>query len=543
MILEADKNDHLLYEVDAATGKLVGDPVCEECSVCQRVANLLSGTITLWIELWVRGTRKSFKMDRNKLFNGGFKDDLTDQGLTLPSNEPDVVAAIRDHLIESDIGADEVWTHDRLGFHEIDIGKNEKKLVFLTDEVIGFADRDSHYHKPEVTAPKGTLSSWREFINQEVIGHPYLELALAISMSAPIVHIFRMKGVYAENPIWALIGKSSSGKTSVLRIMASVYTSPAEGRGLIGDFNGTENALYAKLASNIGLPHLIDEATIKSDWDFAPLIYNFSKGENRARCDSKGTLQKRVQFSGPIVISGERNLFGQSSADGGVLARMIGLNNIQWTTDANHADRILLKSHQNYGTAIKPLAKMLMNILDRDSDILEKKFYKELGSFRMNLPDVSGEEQRLLKMYSTVIIAAQVANKAVKINLNVDNLRESLLQLHQTAATERDIAQELYDTVMDKAGHYGSYFPKTGGKNKNFVIPATLWGEYTTRNKREVLWISGIKFREFAGKRFANPTPYLNELYQQGLVEKFSDGFTTKHRLGNSNVRCYCFYK
>lgn len=84
------------------------------------------------VELWVRGTRKSFKMDRNKLFNGGFKDDLTDQGLTLPPNEPDVVAAIRDHLIESDINADEVCTHDRLGFYKLN-----DKTVFLANEVIG----------------------------------------------------------------------------------------------------------------------------------------------------------------------------------------------------------------------------------------------------------------------------------------------------------------------------------------------------------------------------------------------------------------------
>ena len=532
--------DHLLYEADEATGELIGDPICEECSVLKREANLFDGVITLWIELWVRGIPKHFTMNRCRLFNGGFKDDFANQGMTI--TDPDVAGVIRDHLIESDLAADEVWSHDRLGFHEIDISEDQTKLVFLTNEVIGGPGPVSHYYQPKATAPKGTPDSWREFINQEVVGCCYMELALAISVSAPIVHIFRKNGVYAENPIWALIGKSSIGKTSALRVMACVYTSPAEGVGLISSFNGTENALYAHLSGNVGTPHILDESTIKPEWDFAPIIYNFSKGEVPARCKSNGKLEEQVQFSGPIIISGERSPFEQSRPEGGTFARMIELNNVHWTNDAEHADRILLKSHQNYGTAVKPLAKMLMNILDKGSDILEKMFYVELEFFRANLQNVSGEEQRLLKMYSTVIVAAQVANKALKLTLDVDGLRELLLQLHQTAIKEHDIAQELYDTVLDEVGSHGSYFPKTSGKNRNAVIPTALWGEYGKRGNRDVLWISGIKFREFTKKKFANPTPYLNELHQQGLVEKFSDGYTTKHRLGNSEVRCYCLY-
>ena len=68
MILQAG-NNHLLYEVDEATGKLV-EIVCEECSVRKRVVDLTDGTVSLWVKIWVRGIPKFFKLSRSKLYNG-----------------------------------------------------------------------------------------------------------------------------------------------------------------------------------------------------------------------------------------------------------------------------------------------------------------------------------------------------------------------------------------------------------------------------------------------------------------------------------------
>lgn len=532
-MLKADK-DHLLNDVDETTGELIG-PICEECSVCKRATDLINGNITLWIELWARGIRKHFPMERRKLFNGGFVDVFTDQGLTLPDDTSD----IKEHLIESDIAAGDVWTHSNLGFHEIDISEDEKKLVFLADTVIGDSGRDSHYYQPAVTAPKGTLVSWRTFINQEVIGHPYLEMAVAISVSAPIVHILRMKGIYAENPVWTLIGKSSSGKTSALRIMASVYGSPAEDRGLIGDLDTTEAALHVRVANKIGVPNIIDEATSRPDWDFASTTYNFSKGKTKDKCEGKGKLAEQLLFSGPIIISGERSLFEQSRTEGGMYARMVEFNNIPWTSSPEHADRILAKSYQNYGTAVEPIAKMMLNILDKDSDILEKMFYKELSFFRTNISTASGAEQRLLKMYATVVVAAQVANTALKINLDVDGLRHLFIQLHSTAPKASNLAEDLYNKVVDEVNQHGGNFSRRSEKNGAVKFSSNTWGEFSTYSNKKVIWMTGETFRKFA-QPFSNYKSLLPDLHAQGLIVKFGDRYLTDHNLGYGTVKCYC---
>lgn len=535
-MLKASK-DHLLYEVDEATGKLVGDPVCEECSVCQRVANLLSGVITLWIELWVRGTRKSFKMDRNKLFNGGFKDDLTDQGLTLPPNEPEVVAAIRDHLIESDINADEVYTHDRLGFYELN-----GKTVFLANEVIGDCKKASHYFKPAITAPKGTLEAWLSIINKDIIGHPNMELALAIGISAPVAHLLQKAKLIVEVPIWSLVGESSTGKTTSVRLMASIYGSPEEGSGLIQDFHATDTALFATL-QNCGTIHILDESTIVGKKDRSDMIYSLSKSMKKLRCNPDGSLKERRTFSGTVVITGEQSLLENSTANLGLYARVVELT-LPWTDDADHARRISQGFRANYGTAIVPYAEHLLTTQEKRPDVLEKGFRQELEKFRAKISTASGVEDRLLSMYATVTLSARIFNKALGVNLDVPGMRDLLAEAHRKAPHKGDLAQELYDTIFDEVALHGQYFPTTSGKRKNEINPFSMWGEQTTLQGKEVLWIAGRKFQEFAGQHgFGNPTPYLRELHKQGLVKQYSDGFTTKHKLGENQVRCYCFYK
>lgn len=532
-------DNHMLCEVDDETGEL-GEELCQEFSVRKRITDLFTGFVTLCLVLWINGIQKFFQMDSGQLVNKGYLTDLARQGLTPPISMFGFEEELQNYLSESAIAADEECTHDKLGFHLVDVDADTKKLVFLADEMIGHPERSSHYCRPEVTAPKGTLDSWKEFVAQEVIGHPHLELALAIGVSGPVVHIFRMNGIYAENPVWALIGRSSTGKTTALRIMASIYGSPVEGQGLIGDLNATENAFFAQLANNIGLPHLIDEATSKPAWNFAAIIYNLSKGEDKARCESNGKPKKRVRFSGPIIISGERSLFEQSTPDLGIYARMVELS-FPWVNGASHGRRIFEKCNQNYGTAVKPIAEKLMNILDTGSNILETMFCNELTYFRAAAGSVPAEHERILNMCSTVVVAAQIANEALDINLDIDQLRSLLLQLHQDAPKASNLALELYDAIKDEANRYGNNFSQNTTQKGSASIPFNTWGEYSTHSGKKVLWITQGTFQEFAKRlKLDNFKSLLPDLERQGLMKKFGDRYLTDHNLGHGMVKCYC---
>lgn len=525
---------HKLCVIDDETGEPLGE-LCEEVYVKEEHIDLLSHDHTVHINLWSNGEEIPISMNRSGL-NRSVLRPLLQKGFTM-LDDTENIKAVLDYLLDSCKTASKVYEHSRLGFCEVN-----GKAVFLADEVIGDCGVQSHYFKPKLTAPKGTLDSWKALVQREVIGHPNMELALAIGASAPVAHLLQEAGLMAEVPIWGLIGESSTGKTSCLRAMASIFGSAEEGSGLIKDFNATERAILAML-QDYGIVHLIDESTIAGRKNFADMLYKLSKGMDKLTYYTSNGTKDRQEFTGAVVITGENSLLEQSDHNLGLHARVVELG-LRWTDDAAHARRISQGFRANYGTAIVPYAQNLLKLQARP-DVLADKFNCELRRFKDAVGEVTGEQERLLNMYVSVILSARVSNKALGLKLNVSGLRTALVEAHRRATTKKDLAQELYDAIMAEVTVHGHHF-KTAKEDMHHLgefFPADLWGEYAAADGRDALWIVGNKFREFACKNgFANYTPYLRELSAAGLIKQFSDGFTSKHPLGSNSPRCYCIY-
>ena len=532
MYLEPNAN-HVLCAKDDETGEPLGE-MCEEVYVSEKRVNLLTGKYTVKLSLWIDGEEKTFTIPRQKL-DKRLLPILLDKGLTL-LDTPENMEVVLAYILGSDKTAPVVYEHDKLGFCEVG-----GKTVFLANEVIGDCKKVSHYFKPEVTAPKGTVETWLDIVNKEVIGHPHMELALAIGASAPVAHLLQAAKIIVEIPIFNLAGESSTGKTSSVRLMASITGSAEEGSGLIKDFNTSSRAVLAMLQDR-GIIHLIDESTTMGMKDPSDMLYKLSKGMDKLTCNPDGSLKERQMFTGCVVITGELDMLKLSAANLGLYARVIILT-FPWTDDADHARRITQGFRTNYGTAIIPYAKRLLT-LQKHPNLLKAGFNQELREFRDKIGNVSGVEERLLNAYATVTLSATLFSKALGLDVDIPGMRDLLAEAHRKAPHKGDIAQELYDTIFDEVALHGQHFPTTSGKKRHLIAPDSLWGEQTTLQGKEVLWIAGNKFQEFARNHgFDNPTPYLQELHKQGLVKKYSDGFTTKHNLGGNQVRCYCFYK
>ena len=142
-----------------------------------------------------------------------------------------------------------------------------------------------------------------------------------------------------------------------------------------------------------------------------------------------------------------------------------------------------------------------------------------------------------------MVLAAMLFKKALGVKLHCRTIRNLLVENHRKTTKKADLAREMYDTILDAVALNKHYFPKvTKGTTKvqNLYAYAT-WGEYVTGDSGTELWIIGPKFREFAEKNgVKNSTLHLEELSQEGLVRKFSGGYTAKHKLGDTEPRCYC---
>lgn len=162
-------------------------------------------------------------------------------------------------------------------------------------------------------------------------------------------------------------------------------------------------------------------------WNFTAMIYSLSKGQDKSRCRSSGGLQERVGFSGVIVFSGENSLFAQGTQNLGTHARMTEIT-LPWTDSADHAERLSKGFRKNYGHAVAPFIEKLLEIFSENPKKLEILFERELEILLAMAGNVSSVEKRIFNAYATVLVAAEVAKKALRLNFDVTSVRKVLIE-------------------------------------------------------------------------------------------------------------------
>ena len=304
---------------------------------------------------------------------------LRRKGVTCPE-DTDTGIALSEYLLESDVKVEQCIVHNRLGFHSLDIDEqNTDKQVFLAHRPIGDIEvlkRSSRYVLPDVTRPQGSMQGWRRCVRACMLGRPNLELSLAFIALAPVSHILREAGVVKDVPIVSIIGQSSTGKTGVLRTIASAYGRPEIGKGVIMNLHATQNAFFARLSGVYGWPILVDESTVAYDWDFSKQIYTLPNGKDKDRCGADGKLKESATFSGAMFLSGEKSLVEQTIGLDGIKARILEVT-LPWTTGVLNAECLEQGLSKNYGHAVYPLIGWLMG----HTEWLSIKYNEEYNRF------------------------------------------------------------------------------------------------------------------------------------------------------------------
>ncbi|MBR6790685.1 MAG: DUF927 domain-containing protein [Oscillospiraceae bacterium] len=543
-------DNHFIYDVDEVTGEVIDENkggFCEEIAVTQRYVNLLTSAKYDEIALWVRDKEEKVIVPRSELYRK-IPDILFQQGLSV-ADDIETRALVHDYLLDTDTVAPDKYYHTSLGFADIN-----GERVYLADTPIGLKDplkAASQYFardferatsdpvsRPKAFTPRGSLEEWKNLMSETAMHSKYLQLAISISLSAPIAHLLREMGVYAEVPIWTLVGESSTGKTTVLKLMAAVYGLPLEGVGLVKDINCTVNAFYKQLGHVRGGIQLIDEGTAKTDWKFSRVIYNLAKGVEPARCNSNSELKERVSFSGAIVISSEESFFGKNTTQGN-LARVVELS-LPWTQNADHAHMIVKGIRKAYGTAGPVFIENLLKFCRDDPEQLEEAFEEELDELKRLAGQITGVEDRNFNMYATVLLAAKLGKQWLGLDFHLDELRDLLIENHRKTREENDLATQIYFALLEEIGRNSSHF--LDAKKQIEMSGLGVWGVFDTRKGQPVIWVGNSFIEDFVERRkFSSFLSMRSEMVERGMLVMLSGGhYLEKHKLGKTFAQCYC---
>jgi len=184
---------------------------------------------------------------------------------------------------------------DRIGWHgrafvlpHETIGDDAERIVFQTENA-----------QENTFRVKGTPEQWAQRIAAPCAGNSRLVFALACAFAGPLL---RVAGV--ESGGFHFRGDSSSGKTTALKVAASVYGGPS----YLQRWRTTDNALEAIAAQHCDGLLILDELAQVDPKTAGECAYMLANEQSKARATRTGTPRARLSWRLLFLSAGELGL-------------------------------------------------------------------------------------------------------------------------------------------------------------------------------------------------------------------------------------------
>jgi putative DNA primase/helicase len=355
-------------------------------------------------------------------------------------------------------------------------GEYDGTLLFKHHRAVGFPS--SYRGTQYAIAPSGTLAGWQALARAQILGHPWLELALVLGLSAPLVGLVSRR-TYFDSLFVHIFGTSSTGKTTAARVAVSPWGCPdTAGNGLIKTWNGSDVSILAKLRHNSGIAVALDEASVQNaERSFTSIIYQIALGRDKDRLDPTGQAVETGEWDTTVISTAEHSLFDRSRPNPGLRVRLIELGNKQWTASAEHATALTDGLLQHYGMAGVTLVEHLLAV---GEDALLARWRGWTARVKSELTTHGASDSftgRIAGKQALVLLTAELAREALALELDLAALERTLLAEEVGAVSERNFAHKAYERfrswLVEESVHVSD--------DRQGYTASKPWGKYDER--------------------------------------------------------------
>ena len=434
------------------------------------------------------------------------------------------------------------YAHKHLGWYYKD---GERTNTYLLNEVIG-KDIQSTYIGEYNLKSKGNVGDYITFIKKELECNAYLQLALTLGLTAPVLGILA-ESIDAENLFINLSGNSSTGKSSALMLAMSPWgkCTVSSGNGsLVKSWSSTENALLKTISSSgiQGFPIAFDEAGTNNIKNMNTMIYKFCSGVDKARLNRDSLLQKNETFRTVLLSSGEIRILDQMKEKtvGSTVIRLTEFNDFPWTDSAEQSNRIKKFLTRNYGTFGKLFIEELIQY-DEDDIIDYWNDYTDELIPKLK-PYVKHFSDRIASKFAIFLVTFDILKNTLDVEWDTENIVNLLIESAKDKQNEIKLAENAYDLIMDfvseNISHFyaykGSSYSPNNRIEKNYST--TIWGKY---NDVDITFSRKQFDRLLTSNGFKNHKMVLMKLKEKGALIVEHDGernnFYNRRTVGTSD--------
>lgn len=292
-----------------------------------------------------------------------------------------------------------------------------------------FSDADLHIGKdrPVVLQQKGDLNSTLHLINEISQERVAVQTILSAGLSAIIVGILRLMSF-----VFCISGKSSSGKSTLLKLAASFFDNPLN-QAVNRKFSDTTARLMDAIKKSSGVLITIDDtsADVKkkknqstsAENDLKQLTYFVSGNVGRG---TKYSLDE--SFNTVVMVTSETPVMEQFGMyNNGANRRMVELDMSgctgELTKDAEESMRIVEHTRNNYGQLAVAFVR---KIYENGVKWLKERYDTICSSIQSEMPS-NGIAQGYGETITPIVLAAEIAN-SLGCMFDVDEIKNSLIE-------------------------------------------------------------------------------------------------------------------
>lgn len=250
---------------------------------------------------------------------------------------------------------------------------------FLLPEIFYTLSSAAEETGVELTPPLGLESvregwkpggTWEEWLEAMELMKPFtpMWLALYASAASPFLEIFNAPSFVVD-----FNGETSSGKTTALRVAASVWGRPSDNMPTaMYSWDSTKVFIERLCGFLCNLPVILDETKRAKDTRVVrDVIYDFANGQGRGRGSPDGARQT-ASWRSIMLTSGEAAAVSFSQ-DGGTRARVLSLTGKPMGTDMSvggpAAEELTATIAQNYGHLGRKVLEYLIGMQDQHDEL------------------------------------------------------------------------------------------------------------------------------------------------------------------------------